>query len=259
MSLVQGSLNDPAPLGSVCCVSIEQRAAIHAALGDPVRLAVVDELRRSDRSPGELGALLGVPGPLLAFHLDALERAGVIRRRPSSGDRRRRYVQLVGEVLDLVAWGPTAPARPVLFVCTRNSARSQLAAAIWRAEIGSPASSAGTDPAQAIHPGAVEAARRAGLPLGDTTPSPLPHPLHAADDDTAIVTVCDRAREELAVVTWHWSIPDPADDGSDAAFDDAVARLRDRIRRVGRDVGAATSPRPRPLARPAARPPQEDA
>ena len=54
----------------------EQRAALHAALGDPARLRVVDLLRRGDASPSELSSSLSMPSNLLAFHLGALESAG---------------------------------------------------------------------------------------------------------------------------------------------------------------------------------------
>ncbi len=147
-------------------MDLHRRAEIHAALGEPARLAVVDELLTSDRSPSELSALLGLSPPLLAFHLDALERAGLIRRTASTGDRRRRYVRLVANALEMIGARPSPPGRPVVFVCTRNSARSQLAAALWRRETGDvAATSAGTDPAEAVHPGAVAAARREGLDL----------------------------------------------------------------------------------------------
>ncbi|MEZ5269751.1 MAG: winged helix-turn-helix domain-containing protein [Microthrixaceae bacterium] len=73
---------------------VAERAARHAALGDPVRLSVVDELVVSDRSPVELSRLVGIESNLLAHHLDILEEAGLIERSRSSGDGRRRYVHL---------------------------------------------------------------------------------------------------------------------------------------------------------------------
>lgn len=228
MNMVQELLNHVRAGGTFLVVSIDRRAAIHAALGDPIRLAIVDELYRSDRSPGELRALLGVSGPLLTFHLDSLEAAGLVRRSTSAGDQRRRYVQLVSEPLELVRSPPTAPDRPVLFVCTHNSARSQLAAAVWVSEAGTTATSAGTHPSPTIHPGARSAADRADLRLGATEPRHLPPSLAGSH----VVTVCDRAREELDRIGWHWSIPDPAIEGSDAAFDAVVAMLRDRVRRI---------------------------
>lgn len=210
-------------------VERDLRAARHAALGDPVRLAIVDELVRSDRSPVELRRLLGIESNLLAHHLDVLERVGVVTRRRSSGDGRRRYVRLERSALDaLVPGARLAPARAV-FVCSRNSARSQLAAALWRSMAGAAADSAGTHPAERVHPGAVAAAGRAGLDLGDARPrrlsdlGPLP-PL--------VVTVCDQAHEELpADPSWlHWSVRDPVVAGGRRAFDDTVAELRGRIR-----------------------------
>jgi ArsR family transcriptional regulator, arsenate/arsenite/antimonite-responsive transcriptional repressor / arsenate reductase (thioredoxin) len=213
-------------------VQLERRAEIHAALGDPARLAIVDELVDSDRSPSELSARLALRPPLLAFHLDTLERAGLITRVVSSGDRRRKYVQLVPAVLGLIGARPVPPPGPVVFVCTRNSARSQLAAALWRAHHGD-ASSAGTHPADRVHPGAVAAARRAGLDLEGVTPRLL-DPATAAEH---IVTVCDQAYEALPVTTRHWSIPDPvghdpdeaSGPASDHTFDRALELIRTRI------------------------------
>lgn len=217
-------------------VDLARRAEQYAALGDPTRLTIVDELARSDRSPSELRVRLGIESNLLAHHLDVLEGAELIVRNRSSGDGRRRYVHLRPEVANGLRIGSAAPATEALFVCTRNSARSQLAAALWRAITGQPASSAGTDPAEEVHPGAIEAATRAGLDLGDAVPRAL------APDDThaLVVTVCDRAHEEAGVDAWlHWSIPDPVPDGTAAAFDTVVAELRARIRAVTDDPKAA--------------------
>jgi len=61
-------------------VTVERRAAVHAALGEPVRLAIVDRLGPGDASPGELAAAVGLGTNLLAHHLKVLAEAGVIRR-----------------------------------------------------------------------------------------------------------------------------------------------------------------------------------
>jgi len=204
------------------------RAERHAALGDPARLAIVDELGLSDRSPVELRRVVGLESNLLTHHLDVLERVGLVERSRSSGDGRRRYVHLRREALADLATGRRPVALPALFVCTANSARSQLAAALWRRTTGQPASSAGTHPAARVSRGAVAAARRAGIDLSTAEPQalddvrPLP-PL--------VVTVCDRAHEELRTPDeWlHWSIPDPVPDGSATAFDAVVDELRGRI------------------------------
>jgi protein-tyrosine-phosphatase/DNA-binding HxlR family transcriptional regulator len=206
------------------------RAAMHAALGDPARLAIVEHLATSDRSPKELGQLLDIPSNLLAHHLDTLEHAGLIARDSSAGDRRRKYVRLLTRPLaDLRIMG-TPPTRPVLFLCSHNSARSQLAAALWAARTGRPASSAGTHPAPRVHGGAVAAARRAGVRLDGA----VPRLLGDIPADTQVVTVCDRAHEELrpAADWWHWSIPDPVESDDPRAFDAVVDELEQRINAV---------------------------
>lgn len=208
--------------------SIFDRAAAHAALGDPVRLAIVDELMTSDRAPIELRATFDLESNLLAHHLDVLEGAGLISRHRSSGDGRRRYVHLERAALASLTVGARPDIGDALFVCTHNSARSQLAAALWRELVGHLATSAGTLPADRVHPGAVAAAARAGLDLGEARPRLL------ADVETIptlVITVCDRAHEELGPRDgWlHWSIPDPVPVATPNAFDAARDEIATRI------------------------------
>lgn len=216
---------------------VHLRAARHAALGDPVRLAIVDELAASDRSPVELRAQFGLESNLLAHHLDVLEGVGLINRTRSSGDGRRRYVHLLRSALADLRVGTTSRTGPALFVCTLNSARSQLAAALWHELTGGPASSAGTHPADAVHSGAVAAGQRAGLDLSTAEPKTL----DAVDEPALVVTVCDRAHEELpGHPGWlHWSVPDPVGSGTAAAFDATVAELTERITAVAQVSSAA--------------------
>ena len=86
-------------------MNVIERAGMHAALGEPVRLAMVDDLAVSDRAPVELAERHGLASNLLAHHLDVLEQAGLIERSRSSGDGRRRYVRLRHEVLDVLGVG----------------------------------------------------------------------------------------------------------------------------------------------------------
>ena len=220
---------------------LERRAALHAALGEPVRLAIVEQLAVSDRAPSGLSIQFDLPGNLLAHHLDVLERVGLIERTVSAGDRRRRYVRLRHQALGDVGVGRVRRrAGRALFVCTHNSARSQLAAALWRHRTGDDATSAGTHPTERVHPGAVAAARRAGLELNDA----VPRPLEDGDLDAAvIVTVCDRAYEELDTpVDWlHWSIADPLEAGTRRAFDAALAELDDRITAIAPETTRPTT------------------
>lgn len=201
---------------------------MHAALGDPIRLAVAEQLMTSDRSPQRLQLHLGVASNLLAHHLDVLEAAGLIARSRSSGDGRRRYVHLLADSLEELSGRARLTRQPALFVCSKNSARSQLAAALWTAIVGAPASSAGTHPAPKVHPGAIAAARRAGLDLSRARPRSL---ADVRGSQHLTITVCDRAHEELpADSDWlHWSVTDPVPDGSRASFDRTVDELRSRI------------------------------
>lgn len=214
---------------------------MYAALADPARLAVVDALTFGDASPSELQTLLDMPSNLVAHHIKTLEAAGLVERRRSEADRRRTYVTLIQGALIGADVGARRSVPRVVFVCTANSARSQLAAALWRKASRVPVTSAGTHPAERTDPGAVAVARRHGLPLKASRPRALDGVL--APDDL-VVTVCDNAHEELTVgeavhrSDLHWSIPDPVPAGTDGAFDDAFGLL---TRRVG-DLAARIHP-----------------
>lgn len=212
---------------------VERRAAVHAALADPTRLQVVDLLTVGDAASSELSVQLGIASNLLAHHLKILEAAGVIGRHRSEGDGRRSYWRLAHPTLDLLgsfspfrAGGADAPRR-VVFVCTANTARSHLAAALWRAASPVPATSAGTHPAARIAPGAVAVARRHHLDLPDAKPQ---YYSEVAAEGDLVITVCDRAHEELGTASRiHWSVPDPVADGGRAAFDHAYDALAARV------------------------------
>ena len=217
---------------------------MHAALADQARLLITDRLAEGDASPSELGALLAMPSNLLAHHLRVLEDARIITRRRSEGDHRRSYLRLVPGALDSLAAPQRRTASRVLFVCTANSARSHLAAALWRQASAVPATSAGTHPADAIDPGAVDAARRHGLPL----PRRQPRHLSGTLEDGDLITVCDRAHEELGpLAALHWSVPDPVPAGDHGSFDAALDDLGRRVGRLAPQVSEV--PRPSSLAR----------
>jgi protein-tyrosine-phosphatase/DNA-binding HxlR family transcriptional regulator len=222
---------------------VTRRAAVHAALADPARLLITDALSEGDASPSELAAMLDMPSNLLAHHLGVLEQAGLIRRHRSEGDRRRTYLRLVPDVLDSLARPPVRAAQRVLFVCTANSARSHLAAALWRRASQIPAASAGTHPAAAIEPGAISAAGRHHLPLRRLRPRHLDE---VRQDGDLVVTVCDMAREELGgLAAVHWSVPDPVPPGDPGSFDAALADLSQRVEQLAPRLTAPPElPRP---------------
>jgi protein-tyrosine-phosphatase len=213
-------------------MDLADRARTHAALGDPARLRMVDELALSDRTFLELAAAAQLPSNAAAHHLDVLESAGLIARHASEGDHRRRYITLRHDRLaGLVG---TVPARPrvVLFVCTHNSARSQFAAALWHSRALGAAESAGTLPAPLVHPMAVRVAGELGLDLAAASPKGYDAIAVAPD---LVVSVCDRAREAgvpFDVPSLHWSVPDPVASGSVEAFRSAFAEIAARVDRL---------------------------
>jgi protein-tyrosine-phosphatase len=212
--------------------SLLTRARLHAALGEPARLAIVDALRLGDASPGEIAKLLELPTNLVAHHLNILDEVGLVRRSRSEGDGRKVYLRLVPAALTGLTPPPLTPVPRVLFVCTHNSARSQLAAALWATRTDVPARSAGTRPAANIHPRTARIARRHGLALSRAKTAHINDVLRR---DDLVIAVCDNAHEQLSTTgrpRLHWSVPDPVPADTDAAFETAYAELTERIERL---------------------------
>lgn len=227
------ALPDPAD------ASRADRARVHAALGDPIRLAIVEALLDSDLAPDEVAASLRMPPNGLAHHLKVLDQAGLVQRQRSHADGRRRYLVLDRSRLEGLIGTRSWTASSVLFVCTANAARSQMAAAIWQSVSPVPATSAGHMPADAVPDATVALLRRHGLP----EPADAPR---GYDDITTppqlIVSVCDLAREAgppFEAPRLHWSIPDPLADGRQEAFDHAFDELQRRIHALAPRVTAA--------------------
>lgn len=144
---------------------------------------------------------------------------------------------------------PEMPARPlpsnaleypirVLFLCTGNSARSQIAEALLMKKGGDrfAVASAGTHPAAAVRPEAVAALAALGVDWSGAKPKGIE--LVRESDWDMVITLCDRSRESCAnlparPVTAHWGIPDPVSVDAKSvrqnAFDDTVALLSWRI------------------------------
>ena len=210
-------------------LELEARARAYAALGDPSRLAIIDLLANADLASGELGARLGIPTNLIAHHLRVLEESGLVARRRSEGDGRRTYVTRTGACNDLIGAGHLPRPRKVAFVCSHNSARSQLAESFWRTVSDIPVVSAGTHPAGRVHPQAVAVGRRHGLDLSSARPR---LPADVLSGDELVIAVCDRAYEDLDSHPLHWSIPDPARPGGADAFETAYDDISGRITRL---------------------------
>ena len=126
----------------------------------------------------------------------------------------------------------------VLFLCTGNSARSQIAQALL-AQLGAgrfEAASAGTVPAEGVNPGALEALAGAGVPWAGQAPRPVDG--LEREDWNLVVTVCDDARESCPVfppgpIMVHWGMPDPAivEEGHARrrAFFETLSAIRSKI------------------------------
>ncbi|MGQ5262900.1 arsenate-mycothiol transferase ArsC [Micromonospora sp. ZYX-F-536] len=154
-------------------------------------------------------------------------------RGRSEGDRRRTYLRLRPEALATLTPAPLAGVGRVVFVCTHNSARSQLAAALWSDRTHTSAASARTKPAERVHPRAVAVAHRHGLQLN---PTGTAHVAGIVRDDDLLIAVCDNAHEELAGPVrprLHWSVPDPVRVDTDTAFEAAFADPAARIDGTG--------------------------
>ena len=208
--------------------------------GHPLRWQLLNELARSDRQVRELTARVDRRQSLTSYHLGQLHRAGMVARRRSSADGRDTYYSLdLAACRELLAQAgtalhpglrplppaPVSPALPrgprgrpvrVLFLCTGNSSRSQMAEALLR-ELGGArveAASAGSHP-KAMHAHAVRAMRERGIDISGQRSKHLEE--FVAQRFDHVISLCDKVREvcpefpgppEVA----HWSMPDPAAD-----------------------------------------------
>ena len=220
----------------------------------------MSELADSDRRVGELCARLQLPQSLVSYHLGRLRTEQVLTSRRSAADGRDTYYLLnltrCGELL--AATGAAlhpglrlAPppsditARParrrpphVLFLCTGNSARSQMAEALLEHLSAGTATavSAGSHP-KPLHANAVRVMREHGIDLTGQRPKHLEE--FAGRRFDYVVTLCDRVREVCPEFPGHpglihWSVPDPARAGNTdrktyPAFQRTATELNERV------------------------------
>jgi protein-tyrosine-phosphatase/DNA-binding transcriptional ArsR family regulator len=220
--------------------------------GHPLRWRLLTELARSDRQVGELCHLIGQPQSLVSYHLGRLRAAQLVRARRSSFDARDAYyrvdltrcgellgaaggllhpgLQLVPPSLGDAAAGERRPR--VLFLCTGNSARSQMAEGLLQhLSHGSvEVCSAGSHPKR-LNPRAVRVMARRGVDLRGRSAKHLQ--AFAAQQFDFVISLCDRVREVCPEFpgnprTIHWSMADPALEAG-AAFERTALELELRI------------------------------
>jgi protein-tyrosine-phosphatase/DNA-binding transcriptional ArsR family regulator len=250
--------------GLMYCLAVSEIAVVEPPrvvrlLSDPVRWRLLRELAASDRRVRELVELVGEPQNLVSYHLRQLRAAGLVEARRSSFDGRDTYYRMDPEActhawaaagaalhpsLGVAGDEPLQPAASrvarsrVLFLCTGNSARSPMAAALLEQRGGNVAQavSAGSHP-KPRHPNATRVLAEYGITLRHE-----PTHLDAFREQSfdVVISLCDRVREVCPEfpghpTTLHWSVPDPSLEGnSDAAtlpaFRRTAAELDSRIR-----------------------------
>ncbi len=214
----------------------------------------------------ELTVLAGQPQSLVSYHLGRLRDAGLVSMRRSSADGRDSYYSLdlvrCGESLaaaggalhpglalmpptEAVANGLKRPAR-VLFLCTGNSARSQMAEAFARHFGGAAieAYSAGSQP-KSVYPETVQVLRNYGIDPQGSRAKHLDE--FAGERFDYVVTLCDRVREVCPEFTdhpqlIHWSIADPASDrgATPEVFERTADEVETRVRFLLQLIRATT-------------------
>lgn len=205
-------------------------------LAHDLRWKILTLLAHSDYNGQEFVHLLGQPQNLVSYHLRKLYEQRLVREHRSTADERSIYYSLdldtvrslyqrAGEALHPVLAvletspspteaPPDQPSQRVLFLCTENSARSQMAEALLRhlSHGHIEAYSAGSHPTQ-VHPLARRVLEERGISTEELRSKSLDE--FARQSFDVIVTVCDRVRESCPTFPGdpeciHWSFADPA-------------------------------------------------
>lgn len=241
-------------------------------LAHGLRWRLVEALGRGDRRVQELVELLGEPANLVSYHLRQLRGLALVRGRRGAADGRDVYYSLdldrvralylasaeslhpgfserkagamdgagepgaadgAGEAGAADSAAETSRRVRVLFLCTHNSARSQMAEGILRALGGNrvDVASAGTE-ATRVHPLAVREMAGRDIDIGGQRSKHLNELIGERFD--LVVTVCDTARESCPIFPGdpeqvHWSIADPAAVEGARQQQDAFKRAADEL------------------------------
>jgi protein-tyrosine-phosphatase/DNA-binding transcriptional ArsR family regulator len=230
-------------------------------LAHEIRWKLLVLLSHSDYCVQELARLVEQPQNLVSYHLRQLRRHNIVTERRSAADGRDIYYSLDFATLHTLYFAAaetlhpalsstdttvektvsTLPDKPVrvLFLCTENSARSQMAEALMRhlSKGQVDAFSAGSHPAR-IHPYAIRAIAAIGIDISKQRPKHFDEFREQSFD--RIITLCDRILEVCPTFPndperIHWSFPNPAtvegsEDEKYHAFEQTSLQLTNRIR-----------------------------
>lgn len=227
-------------------------------LANEVRWGLLQALSSGDYRVHELVTRLHQPMNLISYHLKKLREDALVTTRRSEADGRDVYYSLdlpqlqqlflaAGQALHPAIGQTPAPLlaphayrllpRRVLFICTHNSARSQMAEGLLRHLSGGALEvfSAGSQPTL-VHPQAVRTMSRLGIDISHQQSNAIDEFVNQPFD--YVITVCDRAREICPTFPGqgqqiHWGFADPvaiADaDARAEAFEAIAIRLKSRI------------------------------
>jgi len=240
-----------------------QSPGLFKLLSHDLRWGIVSLLAKSDYSGQELIRFLKQPQNLISYHLKLLLAQHLIKERRNNADERSIYFSLDLETLRSLYIASGAALHPglslctdpsatvpehllssekpvrVLFLCTQNSARSQMAEGLLRtlSHERIEVTSAGSHPA-VLHPMAIQAAAMLGIDISQQHAKSLDAFVDQSFD--YVITVCDRVREACpafpgAPEQIHWSFPDPDQvEGTEEerlyAFEQIAQQLSIRIR-----------------------------
>ncbi len=228
-------------------------------LAHEVRWQLLGALAYSDYHVQELVELLKKPMNLISYHLRLLRTAALVHERRSAADARDVYYSLdlfhfqtvykmavgglhpvLGDRQPDQAHQAAAASQPpvrILFLCTHNSARSQIAEALMRQLGGArvDAYSAGTERTR-VHPMALTVLQQHNIDTSPLASKTMEQFIGQKFD--YVVTVCDRAKESCPIFPGaperiHWSLPDPSavtePTAQLQAFEQTFAELEKRL------------------------------
>lgn len=249
-------------------------------LAHELRWKILALLARSDYCGLEIVERLHQPQNLVSYHLRLLAAHQLVTERRSTADGRDIYYRLNLELLGeryaaaALALHPALASRDrqasaslealpphlqhpmrVLFLCTENSARSQIAEGILRHLAGKriDVCSAGSQPSR-VHPYATRVLAQMGIESSQQTAKHLD--MFQGQSFDVVITVCDRMKE--CCPTWpsdpeqiHWSLPDPvalagvSEEERYAAFEEIGRQLMVRVRHFLLLIAAEQEPQTR--------------